>query len=217
MKTKLNIFCICIIATLLLSASGIVSLFIQLVVGGFEAGWEAGMRGENIELPNYQMIYTFPNDNIPEKTGSVINAKDGSELAIKPIMSLVDVPAVAEEGGFSIIIGLVELAMIIGLVYTLAQFFKLIRNINRGIIFDWQNVKRLRKLGFALLVTFGCYFFSIAGTNYMLSEVVMLKGCESSILFIFADPTLILAFVSLLVAEIFAIGLKMQEEQELTI
>ncbi|MBR2457296.1 MAG: DUF2975 domain-containing protein, partial [Bacteroidaceae bacterium] len=72
-------------------------------------------------------------------------------------------------------------------------------------------------LGFALLVTFGCYFFSIAGTNYMLSEVVMLKGCESSILFIFADPTLILAFVSLLVAEIFAIGLKMQEEQELTI
>ena len=49
--------------------------------------------------------------------------------------------------------------------------------------------------------------------NYEASQVLQLNGCEFSYTFAFSDATFILGFISLLVAEVFAIGLKMKEEQ----
>lgn len=102
-------------------------------------------------------------------------------------------------------------------IFCLLQFFYLIRNINRGDIFSWKNVKFLRKLGWALILLFICTLASIVIGNYEASQVLQLNGCEFSYTFAFSDATLILGFISLLVAEVFAIGLKMKEEQDLTI
>ena len=97
------------------------------------------------------------------------------------------------------------------------QFFYLIRNINRGDIFSWKNVRFLRKLGWALILLFICTLGTTVIGNYEASQVLQLNGCEFSYTFAFSDATFILGFISLLVAEVFAIGLKMKEEQELTI
>ena len=53
--------------------------------------------------------------------------------------------------------------------------------------------------------------------NYEAAQALELKGCEYSNIFAFSEPTFILGFIALLVAEVFAVGLKMKEEQDLTI
>lgn len=216
MKTKLNLFCICIIVTLALSTSMVVSMFYQIIAAGVKTGYESAMKGTPLEIPNYQIAFTFPSDMLAE-TGTITNIKDSSAVAIKPLMSMVAMPA-PKNGGIIHYLGEVcSLILVVVSIYALIQFFKLIRSINRGIIFDWLNVKILRKLGWALVVSFIGYFSSMAITNHELSKQISLNGCEFSMTVVFSDSTLILGFVSLLVAEIFAIGLKMKEEQELTI
>lgn len=216
MKKKLNLFCICILVALALSTSMVVSMFYQMLVSGFNAGYESAMNGTPIEIPNYQLALTFPSDMLVE-TGSVTNLKDSCELPVKPIMSLIAVPASEETGLIYTLGGICAWVIMIAAVYALVYFFKLIRHINRGIIFDWANVKLLRRLGWSLIMTFAGYFGSTASANYGLAQQVSLNGCDFSTAVLFSDPTLVLGFVSLLVAEIFAIGLKMKEEQDLTI
>ena len=101
MKTRFNLICICIVISLLLSTSGAVCLTIQMGISGFKAGYEAAMKGEKFTIPNYQMIYTYPTSNLLEKTGSIINEKDGSELSMKPIIALIDVPTTNQSGVLS--------------------------------------------------------------------------------------------------------------------
>lgn len=54
-------------------------------------------------------------------------------------------------------------------------------------------------------------------TNYQLSQEVALKGTEFNLLLAFSDSTFILGFIALLAAEVFAIGLRLKEENDLTI
>lgn len=216
MKKKLNLFCICIIIALALSTSMIVGMSYQMASTGFKIGYESTMKGTPIEIPNYQVALTIPSDMLAE-TGTVTNMKDSSTVAIKPIMSMIAMPVAKATSTLSYIGGFLSWIMIIAAIYALVQFFKLIRTINRGVIFDWKNVRILRKQGWALVIAFIGYFVSMSIANHEIAQSIALNGCEFSMSVIFSDPTLLLGFVSLLVAEIFAIGLKMKEEQDLTI
>lgn len=216
MKTKLNLLCICVLIGVFLSTSTAISIVVQSGIAGYKAGIESVKRGEDLKVPNYKMICTLPS-NLLAKPGSVTNLKDSSQVAIMPIVSLVEVPKESNSamlGALNSILCL--LAAIIGL-FSVIQFYKLIRNINRGDIFSWKNVKFLRKLGWALIVMFICSFGIILLGNYEAAQVVTLNGCKYSNTFAFSEPTFILGAIALLVAEVFAVGLKMKEEQDLTI
>lgn len=216
MKTKLNLFCLCVIISLALSASMAITTLYQMVSVGFSAGWEAAKNGTTAHIPSYTMILTMPTDLLVE-TGTVTNTKNGTEASIKPIISMVEIPKTEETSGLSLLGAFLSLLQVVGFVFAAVQFFKLIRNINRGNIFEWKNVKYLRKLGWGLVTIFIAYFSSLFITNYEAAEVISLKGCELSMSVAFSDPTLILGFAALLIAEVFAVGLRMKEEQELTI
>ena len=117
----------------------------------------------------------------------------------------------------SIFLSLLDWMVIICCIYAIVQFVKMIRNIHRNIIFDWANVKRLRRLGLSLILCFCCSLVTFAINNHLVSQVISLKDCDFSIAFQFSDPTLLIGFTSLLFAEIFAIGLRLKEENDLTI
>lgn len=215
MKKKLNLLCACVLIGMLLSASTAASLMVQAISTGFKAGYESVEKGKEINISDYKMICTMPSDMFAE-TGSVTNMKTSSQASIKPIISLVEAPATG--GSLSQMMNnITTLISIIAGVFCLLQFFYLIRNINRGDIFSWKNVKFLRRLGVSLILLFICSFATIMIGNYEAAQVLELNGCEYSNLFVFSDPTFVLGFIALLVAEVFAIGLKMKEEQELTI
>ena len=193
MKKRLNLICLGIVLAVLVSMSFLFSTFYY----GFKAGidaYEQGAAGvEKLDV-TYKMIGTMPTDVITNETATAINEKDGSTVSILPFISMIGIPNEKVDATDSIFLSLLDWMVIICCIYAIVQFVKMIRNIHRNIIFDWANVKRLRRF-----------------------QVISLKDCDFSIAFQFSDPTLLIGFTSLLFAEIFAIGLKLKEENDLTI
>ncbi|MDH6305954.1 hypothetical protein M2459_002965 [Parabacteroides sp. PF5-5] len=97
------------------------------------------------------------------------------------------------------------------------RFVRLINTINNSIIFDRINIKRLRFIGIGFII----FFLVNAIMEYFyvqsLKEIIEFDNYKISGINIIHTLSLVLGLVSLLVAEIFAIGLKLKEEQELTI
>ena len=213
MKKRLNLLCACVLIGLLLSTSTVISLMVQAVSAGFKAGYESVEKELNIS--DYKIVCTMPSDLFAE-TGSVTNLKNSSQASIKPIISLIEAPTTGSSLSRTAN-GITTLISVLASIFCLIQFFYLIRNINRGDIFSWKNVKFLRKLGVSLILLFICSFTTIMIGNYEAAQVLELKGCEYFNIFAFSEPTFILGFIALLVAEVFAVGLKMKEEQDLTI
>lgn len=216
MKKRLNLICLGIVLAVLVSMSFLFSTFYY----GFKAGidaYEQGAAGvEKLDV-TYKMIGTMPTDVITNETATAINEKDGSTVSILPFISMIGVPNEKADATDSIFLSLLDWMVIICCIYAIVQFVKMIRNIHRNIIFDWANVKRLRRLGLSLILCFCCSLVTFAINNHLVSQVISLKDCDFSIAFQFSDPTLLIGFTSLLFAEIFAIGLKMKEENDLTI
>lgn len=215
MKKRLNLLCACVLIGLLLSTSTVISLMVQAVSAGFKAGYESVEKGKEFNISDYKIVCTIPSDLFAE-TGSVTNLKNSSQASIKPVISLIEAPTTGSSLSRTAN-GITTLISVLASIFCLIQFFYLIRNINRGDIFSWKNVKFLRKLGVSLILLFICSFTTIMIGNYEAAQVLELKGCEYSNIFAFSEPTFILGFIALLVAEVFAVGLKMKEEQDLTI
>lgn len=216
MKKRLNLICLGIVLAVLVSMSFLFSTFYY----GFKAGidaYEQGAAGvEKLDVI-YKMIGTMPTDVITNETATAINEKDGSTVSILPFISMIGIPNEKADATDSIFLSLLDWMVIICCIYAIVQFVKMIRNIHRNIIFDWANVKRLRRLGLSLILCFCCSLVTFAINNHLVSQVISLKDCDFSIAFQFSDPTLLIGFTSLLFAEIFAIGLKLKEENDLTI
>lgn len=216
MKKRLNLICLGIVLAVLVSMSFLFSTFYY----GFKAGidaYEQGAAGvEKLDV-TYKMIGTMPTDVITNETATAINEKDGSTVSILPFISMIGIPNEKADATDSILLSLLDWMVMICCIYAIVQFVKMIRNIHRNIIFDWANVKRLRRLGFSLILCFCCSLVTFAINNHLVSQVISLKDCDFSIAFQFSDPTLLIGFTSLLFAEIFAIGLRLKEENDLTI
>lgn len=216
MKKRLNLICLGIVLAVLVSMSFLFSTFYY----GFKAGIDAYKQGaagvEKLDV-TYKMIGTMPTDVITNETATAINEKDGSTVSILPFISMIGIPNEKADATDSIFLSLLDWVVIICCIYAIVQFVKMIRNIHRNIIFDWANVKRLRRLGLSLILCFCCSLVTFAINNHLVSQVISLKDCDFSIAFQFSDPTLLIGFTSLLFAEIFAIGLRLKEENDLTI
>lgn len=216
MKKRLNLICLGIVLAVLVSMSFLFSTFYY----GFKAGidaYEQGAAGvEKLDV-TYKMIGTMPTDVITNETATAINEKDGSTVSILPFISMIGVPNEKADATDSIFLSLLDWMVMICCIYAIVQFVKMIRNIHRNIIFDWANVKRLRRLGLSLILCFCCSLVTFAINNHLVSQAISLKDCDFSIAFQFSDPTLLIGFTSLLFAEIFAIGLRLKEENDLTI
>lgn len=216
MKKRLNLICLGIVLAVLVSMSFLFSTFYY----GFKAGIDAYKQGaagvEKLDV-TYKIIGTMPTDVITNETATAINEKDGSTVSILPFISMIGIPNEKADATDSIFLSLLDWMVIICCIYAIVQFAKMIRNIHRNIIFDWANVKRLRRLGLSLILCFCCSLVVFAINNHLVSQVVSLKDCDFSITFQFSDPTLLIGFTSLLFAEIFAIGLRLKEENDLTI
>ena len=108
----------------------------------------------------------------------------------------------AKEG----IMAIVALIAGIGSVCSIIAFIRFILNVNRDKVFVWKNVSLLRWTGWGLLV-------------YCVGAIVIRLFTTGSFCEAFLDhgDRLCTCIFYLIVAEVFAIGLKLKEEQDLTI
>lgn len=105
-----------------------------------------------------------------------------------------------------IILGFVVLVAFVVYAYAFACYVRFILRVNHGEVFNWTNVDLLRTVGWCIVVTTTvmCSVISFSSIN--------LLDAWSDGISIIADGVFIL-----IMAEVFSIGLKLKEEQDLTI
>ena len=220
MKRRLNILCMLVILTLSYS---VIEMGYYLMIG-FRAGYESVSDtethfGHAEEVKNLKTIHLIP-DGISIEGGelmrdSIYNAKSGSYLPAAYASLAVNVPTERKMPNFWV--GVLVIMQLICLLKAMIFFIRLIVAINRSQIFCWENVKRLRRLGYLLLVAFGCNLASEYLNLQIVQEVLELPGYAISMREAMSITIPVLGLCALIVAEVFAIGLKMKEEQDLTI
>lgn len=222
MKRRLNI--LCVIVLLVLSYSVLETGYTFFL--GAKAGAEAGMEIEKdnsapadyMKLMNLRSIGLTPHDLSVKGilADSVCNDKDGLYVPVSysSMVVSVDTHAPVWERVINVLLVYLHLGLS---VWAVVLFIRLIISINKSDIFNWRNVRRLRRLGIALILGFCCVFMGAYLDLVTVREAFSLRGYDLSISEMVSITTLVLGLCSLIVGEVFAIGLKMKEEQELTI
>ncbi|WP_321334394.1 DUF2975 domain-containing protein [uncultured Bacteroides sp.] len=215
MKRRLNILCVLVV--LVLSYSVFETLFEMGM--GFVAGVELVMdaHGKKIDSPamDMKMIALMPKD-LAHFSDSVYNERTNAKVPALYSQLLVSVKTKANIWNMlgTALSSLLEFATI---AISIFIFIKLIVSINRSDIFNWKNVHRLRWLGGTLTFSFLCSVASIYINYSGLCAVFSIPGYSFHQSEFISILTLVLGIVSFIVGEIFAIGLKLKEEQDLTI
>ena len=96
------------------------------------------------------------------------------------------------------------------------NFLKIVFAVNKSIIFAWININRLRRVGIGFVVMF---IIDAIVSVIQKSEALGLIEFENYeiVNFTYEGSLLLLGMISFLFAEILAAGLRLKEEQELTI
>lgn len=218
MKRRLNILCVIVLLVLgysVLEMTYYVGMGIKL---GLEKGFDKEVNiKEKEEMSNLQVVQL-----IPENLGSallidsVYNEKSGEYVPASYGQMIVSVDT--KPGVFSrVVSGLVLLGDYVVIIWAVVLFIRLIVAINRSDIFNWKNVRRLRRLGILLIISFCCTFFTASLTLHNVEKVFAMPGYSLSMTDMVHITSLVLGLSALIVAEVFAIGLRMKEEQDLTI
>lgn len=230
MKRRLNI--LCVIVMLVLGYSVIESAYYMgMGIGlGAKTGWEAAKEMKSPgkleqhdgyrELANLKFITLIPHSlggNVHELLcDSVYNTKTGEYVPVAHASMAVSMKT--QEGLLSVVLsGLLSLVHLVAVVWSVVLFVKIIVAINRSDIFNWRNVRRLRRLGVLLAIGFGSSLLTGYMELWHLREVFALQHYDLALSDTVNITTFVISFTALIVAEIFAIGLKMKEEQDLTI
>lgn len=230
MKRRLNILCVVVLLVLGWSVGkSLYYMYIAIEVG-VEKGLEMARNADSTEelerskdfeaLTNITTVGLVPRV-ITEKAGtlmcdSVYNVKSGEFVPVAHGLLMVGLKT-PKSLGVRVLAGLLSWVSLIAIIWALVLFVRIIVAINRSEIFSWLNVRRLRRLGLLLILEFGCTCLSAYLTLCSLREVFALEHYELDLPDTVNITTLMLGLVSLIVAEVFAIGLKMKEEQDLTI
>ena len=191
---------------------------------GFEAGTHMGEKaaeqddknqlliGEEI-IPTQLVLRPDRYDSIPD---SLYNTKTGEYIPVNFDRITVESKREIHLVEY-IFIFLVSLLYAGGLITAFISFIRLLLAINKSVIFEWKNVKRLRWIGTGFIVAFICNFI-VEYVNYdFASNQFLISNYKISFITLLKNVNLVFGFISLLLAEVFANGLRMKEQQELTI
>lgn len=231
MKKRLNILCAVV---LLLMGWSVLEMGYYMMVGattGFKAGWEyAKQQKENPQAAKTPAMETIGQLQYMEHVhlsplnfdmehwlaDSVYNAKTQQYVPAMYAELMVSVPreeSTAMRAAGSLL-GLLKLAAGI---WAIVLFIRWVVAVNRSDIFTWHNVRRLRRMGVLLLASCALTWLLEYLTVHALRQVFALPGYELTLAGSVSLSVLLLGLCSLIVAEVFAIGLRMKEEQDLTI
>lgn len=222
MKRRLNILCVIVVLVLSYSVFESGYYFAVGVKAGVDAGAESTVSAENQkELINMKYISLLPEQL--SKVGdsglfqdSVYNEKSGEYVPVSfsSMMVSVDTKSTTLEQIASSLLNLLHIAICI---WAIVLFVRLVISINKSDIFNWKNVRRLRLLGTALIISFCTALLPAYLTFRGVGKVFSVHGYNLDLSDMVNTTTLVLGISTLIVAEVFAIGLKMKEEQDLTI
>jgi len=228
MKKKLNFITFLIGVAIGISVINSESIMIikESAMIGYKAGFEQGKKAKELNVYESKGLsytqkeelliltltpvisYTMPDE--------LVNTKDGKILPMRIYHAMVKVP-LEEENILNILGKLFSGIFIIAcFIMVVFNFLKIIIAVNKSVIFEWINVKRLRRMGIGFVLMFvvsSISAFIQNNTVLKLFEFENYKIVNSS----YDGGILFLGIITFLIAEIFAVGLRLREDQELTI
>lgn len=217
MKKQLNVICILIFLVVGLSLAPTVFLMCKGFVDGFKYGVS---QAEKVE-ENHKLDIMVPlglnlwPESLVTSKDRIFNQKDQKSYPVSFMKMMVWIKS--KDAGVMRYTGWLSLLSLFFVLKAVVRFYKLINAINHGVIFDWMNVRRLNRIGRSLLISFVLMQTYIFLSYLAANRLIDLEGYRLSYWCGFESMNLILGLIALLVARIFAIGLQMKEEQELTI
>ncbi len=217
-KISINTLCIILIAIL---ATNVLSVC-WASADAFMAGWNSGLNPEEesqIEVTTPFKMKVIregrsrfaPTDTIYLEDGRVYPAMVDRATVLLPSH---DVPLAAE-----IVNAVTVLASFVLLILLIIQFVKFILNINREQIFESKNVRHLRRFGIYLLAIACLQCFTGLYNDYILARLNLTDSTGLALADAWTIPwsDFLIGCLALLMAQIWARGIKMRELQDLTI
>ena len=197
MKKKLNLFCILIFVVLAFDMFIVLDVMFTGAMRGYDTAGKPGgsPRGKSYDYATLSLLPTEVTDRTAKTVGP---GSGGREYMAWPTQLMVPADSCRTA-------------------VALTSFVCFVRNINRREIFTRKNTAYLRRIGWctigagALMTLHYCY------DQYVVQQVFRLDGYVVDYSSSIYSEYILFGLFSLVMAEAFAIGLKMREEQELTI
>jgi hypothetical protein len=196
----------------------------------FQLGYNNGSNSTDNQYSNNDSTYcpsnrTFffylePKEGFTSFPDKITNLRSNQDISIMHSTFKASIPKskmnTDQNFPYNFFSGLCAFFMLIICIVIPVQFYLVIGSITDEVIFEKTIIKRIRTIGISLIF----FYFLYSLYNY-------LNYKKNSQLFEFSDYTLkmdssdaiwlLMGFVALLIAEIISRGLKLKEEQELTI
>lgn len=219
MKRRLNILCVLVFLVLGISLYNTVYQFGEGIKAGVNLAEQKKsnikkFEGKEAFGVDYRKVDVVPTDAM-WSPDSILNVQTGKKIPV--LYSQLLLKLERETDQLNLVVGLVcSLLNILLTLIALIIFVLLILNINKSRIFEWKNVSRLRWLGGLLIGTFICNFLPEIISYWGIDELLKIDRYMVAPMAIQLTD-LFLGLGCFIVAEAFAIGLNMKEEQDLTI
>lgn len=221
MKKSINVICIMIFIVILSSLVQPLYDFGYSFGQGLRAGIEAAETNTTTILDNHSVLSV---DFLP-KTDKIISNPDKLTL----LNSDEDLNFIIEQGSIyvsddcipmwiSLLETVLYLAMIVVFIILIVKFVKFINNINNNKVFEKINVKLLKQMGLILLSMSIIQIVLLFSSKFIVSTLSLeIEGYSISSSMDFPWTVTLIGLVALLMAQVWAKGIQMREEQELTI
>lgn len=215
MKKRLNLITFMIGVAIGLSLYSFLEKQFVEMKAAFMAGYEAGSNEEFTKMSDFFYLTLEPVDYL-SMPDSLYNKKANMWIPARISNVCVDVPVEPHSDLDMIWILPLAILLLAGFIIVIINFFKIIVAVNKSIIFDWVNVRRLRRIGVGLGLMFLVHLTLSLVENNRISKLVDFEH-YTTVGESFNGGALLAAMIAFLMAEIFAVGLRLKEEQELTI
>jgi hypothetical protein len=212
MKKRLNIFALLILMALSIHTGYTLFYSWGEISIAYKEGYEKA--GKLPRQPNLSDLSRH--DICTAIIDSIYNIKTNSYIPTDIQKIQISIPD-NQSVGYQVSIAVMVLLLVPAVIAVIVLFLRLIGAIQSALLFTKTNVLRLRWIGGCLLLIAVIYTIG----NYMelafVRSVVEISGYEITSEGMIEFPALINALIAFLAAEVFAIGLRLKEEQEFTI
>lgn len=229
MKKRFNILCVSMFAVIILYVTGgfaytgvITYKMVSEMMSMSKE--ELAKSKKNIELFDKEKytqhaVTMIPTNIFAVKETTIENTITGEQTPVMPIKTLVFVKGTDKSMTTDIATTVTGVISITASIFFLCYLIRFIRNVRRNEIFEWKNVRMLRRMGLAIIVTFAMSVIAEWLQYAAASEVFSPKGYMTDWYSGISDHILLLGIgiAAIIIGEVFARGLQMREEQELTI
>ncbi len=216
MKTKLNIFCLLIFAVIIVDILMATDLMFSGMVSGYKSAKHT-YETNTESVDGYRVVSLIPNEITWRNAITITDSATNKSYKAWPTQ--INLPIEESPSGItgrilSVIIGI---AIMVAGIITLISFIRFVLNINRNNIFTRKNTKYLKRIGWSMIIIGLLATIKYCNDVYAATQTFSLTGYTIGYSDAVYTGTILFGLFSLVMAESFSIGLKMKEEQELTI